>query len=167
MRFRRLAAVGVALATAFGASMLAATPASADGYCGKVLTGGWSEVKKNADGSAWHPMYPMSWGGSVDTAAEVVLWAKRSGDGADLLIQFRNLRANSKSGVIGKVGRSQDAQDLGITGTIGAAPDGAWCSSVVHAPSSTGTYIYSSLLYYVNGVPFGAGLDGLIRVYYA
>jgi hypothetical protein len=164
MKFRRLAAIGVALATAFGASMLAAAPASADGYCGQILTGGWSQVKTNSDGSPWHPWYPQSWDGSVDTSAEVVLWGKKTGDGGDLLIQFRNLGANNKTDIVGKVGTSQDAHDLGITGDIGVAPNGAWCSSAVHTPFASGTYIYSSLLYYVNGVPYGAGVDGLVKV---
>jgi hypothetical protein len=153
MRLRRLAAGGVALAVSSVAFAMNAVPASAQGNCPQSLAG-WRVAP--ADAGAWPPpYYPSSDGGRVDTGAQVLVYGRASGGAAELVVQFRNVRANGKSAVIGRVGSSQDASDLGVTGSFGPAPRGAWCSDI-----SRSGFIWTSLSYRVGGVAYSVEVSG-------
>ena len=155
MRLRRLAAIGVTLAVTSGVFLLGASPASAQGYCPKDMAG-W-QVARPAANTPW-PFFPKAADGITDLQTEVVVYARSlGGSTGDLMVQFRNLGANGKSNLVGMVGRAANTSDLGVTGSIGAAPVGAWCSDVVH-----GTYIWSSLTYQAYGRTFYANIYGYI-----
>ncbi|CAO5167064.1 conserved exported hypothetical protein [Frankia sp. AiPs1] len=162
MRLRRLTAVGATLLltslTSLGV-LVGASPASADGYCPRTLSG-WQIAKPEVAGQT-SPFHPLAADGRPDLGSEIIVYGRPSAGSSQLLVQFRNTQANGKSNVVGRVGRSDNSSDLGQTGTIGLAPNGAWCSSVVH-----GTYIWSSLSYQAGGVSYGAVVSGHVTFTY-
>jgi len=160
MHLRRLAAMAVTFAIASALVLLAPSAASAQGYCSQSLPG-WRIVPPSSE-SERPPYYPAAANGTRDTGAEVVVWGRTVGSGAQFIVQFRNLRANGKYALLGKVGRADNRSDLGLTGTIGTAGSpsaGAWCSDIV-----TGNYIWSSLSYRVRGVLYTAQVSGFVTI---
>jgi hypothetical protein len=90
------------------------------------------------------------------------VWGRLVGSGAQFIVQFRNLRANGKYALLGKVGRADNRADLGMTGSIGSAGSpsaGAWCSNIL-----TGNYVWSSLSYRVRGVVYSAQVSGFVTI---
>jgi hypothetical protein len=157
MRIRTWTAMAVAMLVAPFALLLGASPASADGYCPRNLSG-WRIAAPEVKGQTT-PFHPLSADGRPDLGAEVIVWGRPSVGGSQLLVQFRNVLANGKSNVLAKAGRADNGNDLGQTGSIGAAPAGAWCSSVLH-----GDYIWSSLSYQAGGVSYGVVVSGRVVI---
>jgi hypothetical protein len=121
---------------------------------------GWQIAEPEVQGQK-PPFHPLSADGKPDPGAEIIVYGRSSAGGSQLLVQFRNVLANGKTNVVGKVGRAENGTDLGQTGSIGAAPRGAWCSSILR-----GDYIWSSLSYQAGGVDYGVVVSGRVIITY-
>jgi hypothetical protein len=153
----RLAGGGIALVVGAAVLVFGGSPASADGLCPQSLAG-WRVVPPE-DGQYPPPYYPQAADGRLDTGAQIITYSRPVGGDLELLIQFRDTRANGKRGLFGQVGTAANTSNLGATGTIGAAPGGAWCSSVTR-----GDFIWSSLSYQVGGVEYGAEVSAHVTL---
>jgi hypothetical protein len=119
---------------------------------------GW-HVAPAARGDWPPPYYPLSDGGRVDYGAQAQVWARNTSSGVELLVQFRDIRANGKSHVTGRAGTAKNTSNLGFTSSIGAAPNGAWCSDISRTRNIRG-----ALTYDVGGVNYYVGVSGTVTV---
>jgi hypothetical protein len=152
--------MAVTFAIASALVLLIPSQASAQGYCSQSLPG-WRIVPPSTE-SDRPPFFPRAANGTRDTGAEVVVWGRLVGSTAQFIVQFRNLRANGKYALLGRVGRADNRSDLGITSSIGTAGSrsaGAWCSNI-----HTGNYIWSSLSYRIRGVVYSAQVSGFVTI---
>ncbi len=142
--FRKRAVIAISALIFAVLSISWASPASAQGPCSGGTISGWY-----IDASA----YPRSAFGVYDYgAAAQILQNSTTGQ---RVIRFRNLIANGKYNLLGVAGYNLYGNQYGQTGSIGTAPNGAWCSNV--GPASTA--IAGHLLYYIGSVRYDAQIN--------